>query len=107
MFFICIGASQARVLTFAFVGNPVNGDRPDCKWTPSVLQLATSNLLQGSEANTTEAARNRMVVRYVVSMAELETRSILEYVVESEEALFETIDGGDWGRILAAGIACT
>ena len=44
---ILLGRSQLRVATYAFVGAPVHGDRPDRKHTPFVLKMLTANLLQG------------------------------------------------------------
>lgn len=44
-FVISICPGEVRVLTLAFVGDPVAGDRPSCKWTNKLLRLSTGNLL--------------------------------------------------------------
>ena len=38
---------QVRVATYAFVGEPVLGDRPDRKHTPFMLKILTPDLLKG------------------------------------------------------------
>jgi hypothetical protein len=44
---ILIGRGQVRVATYAFVGEPVSGDRPDRKHTPFMLKILTPDLLKG------------------------------------------------------------
>ena len=44
---ICVGRGQLRVATYAFVGEPVLGDRPDRKHTPFMLKILTPDLLKG------------------------------------------------------------
>ena len=44
---ILIGRAQVRVATYAFVGEPISGDRPDRKRTPFVLKILTPDLLKG------------------------------------------------------------
>lgn len=44
---LCLGHGQLRVATYAFVGEPVSGDRPDRKHTPFILKILTPDLLKG------------------------------------------------------------
>mmetsp|Transcript_74179 Transcript_74179/g.143579 ORF Transcript_74179/g.143579 Transcript_74179/m.143579 type:complete len:469 (+) Transcript_74179:65-1471(+) len=47
-FAVCIGSGQVHVMTLAFIGDPVIGDRPSSKSTPFILRLVTDDLLAAS-----------------------------------------------------------
>lgn len=103
MYIVCIGCAQIRVVTFAFIGGPATGDRPDCKRTPFVLRLTTSDLMHAASASmsgsgppTTSAAW--YTVEPTASNAEL----ILDHVTDLEEELFRAIQTGDWGLLSGA-----
>ena len=46
-----------RVATYAFIGQPLRGDRPDKKATPYMLRLLSPNLLRDPELPIGESAR--------------------------------------------------
>lgn len=52
-FAVCVVNGQVCVMTLAFVGEPVTGDRPCDRRTPFLLRLLTSDLSQGVEPATT------------------------------------------------------
>lgn len=86
LYTICIGAGQVRVVTFAFVGGPVHGDRPDTKCTPFILRLVSSDL--------TSVAGDALVANYECQATEAETS--LDHLVSQESTLFDSLDSGDW-----------
>jgi len=94
VYVVCIGAGQARVLTLAFIGEPVMGDRPEYKRTPFVLQLLTDNLL------TNVGRRAANVVHYEGQHVSEGARTTLEHFVSREEVLFEALEKGDWSHML-------
>jgi len=89
MYAICVGAGQVRVVTYAFVGGPVVGDRPDRKRTPYILRLVTSDLA----AVASEASLSN----YSAHAAEAETT--LDHFVRQESTLFDALDSGDWSSM--------
>lgn len=107
LFLVCVGAGQVRVLTVAFVGGPVTGDRPDRKRTPYVLQLTTGDLLAGAAFISGEAAPGAVprpvpmgfVVRYAAQHAGDRTVSTLDHIVSLERELFGAVDDGHWSDL--------
>jgi len=95
IFLICIGSGQVRVITCAFVGEPVTGDRPDCKCTPYILRLATSDLM----AEAKGAKRDTTSVRCLAVQSE-GAQSILEYLTTIEDQLFAATVSGRWSSFL-------
>ena len=43
---LLLAPGQLRVLTVAFVGGPISGDRPDTKRTPFLLRMIRANLVE-------------------------------------------------------------
>lgn len=93
-FAVCVGHDQVRVLTLAFVGEPVSGDRPSCKCTPFILRLLTGNLA------TAEGARQ--AAGYSVRPALPGVGTINAHLAALEPELFEAADSGDWASISEA-----
>lgn len=85
-FCICVGKGQVRVVTLAFVGEPVSGDRPSCKRTPFVLQLTTDDLTQ----------RQPAMSKYSVQPAIEGDSSILEHWQTFEQAIVDVVEDGSW-----------
>lgn len=103
LFLVCVGSGQVRVLTLAFAGGPVVGDRPDSKRTPFVLRLATDDLVPAAALATADAGVLAMAsMRYVVEPAVEGSLFMLEHVVGLEEELFGAMDSGDWAPLEAA-----
>lgn len=97
MFVVCIGCNQVRVLTFAFIGEPVVGDRPDCKRTPFALLLASQDLLHAA----TKAARGvppprEEIVYYNACAVPANARTQLDVITFFEEKLSEANRSGNW-----------
>ena len=46
---VCISKGQVRIAMYAYVGAPVQGNRPDRKHTPFVLKVLTPDLLKGDD----------------------------------------------------------
>eukprot|EP00419_Tripos_fusus_P082858 CAMPEP_0172934624 /NCGR_PEP_ID=MMETSP1075-20121228/221106_1 /TAXON_ID=2916 /ORGANISM="Ceratium fusus, Strain PA161109" /LENGTH=404 /DNA_ID=CAMNT_0013795979 /DNA_START=189 /DNA_END=1404 /DNA_ORIENTATION=- len=93
-FIICIGSGQVRVLTLAFVGDPVSGDRPSSKSTPFVLRLVTPDLVPApadshSPGPTQYCIRNALVGAETVAMQ----------LADLAEELFTASAAGDWTSI--------
>lgn len=108
LFIVCVGASQVRVLTIAFVGGPVTGDRPDRKRTPYVLQVTTGDLLAGAAFISGEAplpgessrpVPMGFVVRYIARHAGEGIASTLDHIVSLETELFGAVDDGHWSSL--------
>jgi len=82
-FVVCIGNDQVRVVTLAFVGNPVMGDRPSSKSTPFVLRLVTDNLLAtGAQGHTQGPSQ------YSILPAPMGVATIALHVTELADELF-------------------
>merc|ERR1719362_1919380 len=86
---ICIGQGQVRVLTLAFVGDPVKGDRPSCKCTPFVLRLLSGDLADAKPA----------LARYCVRPALEGVDTIAENLVGLQNELFLAMESGKWTSI--------
>ena len=84
-FVVCIGGGQLRVLTFAFVGGPVSGDRPDRKRTPFAIRLATDDLVALSRV---EASDKVSKLRYAAHAVDPAVQTSLDMIVILEEELF-------------------
>lgn len=96
-FLLCVGGRQVRVMTFAFVGEPVGGDRPDGKYTPFVLRLVTEDLLPGAQ----KAAMGiptpwRHSVKCVAELAAEGATAMLGHIASFEEDVFSACATGDW-----------
>jgi len=90
-FAICVGGGQVRVLTLAFVGEPVSGDRPSCKCTPFVLRLLSGDLA-ATGAPLAPA-------QYCVRPAIRGVKTITSHLAALEPELFEAADAGEWASI--------
>lgn len=90
-FVICVGHGEVRVLTLAFVGNPVSGDRPTCKRTPFLLKVLTGDL---ASANPGPMAAN-----YAVHAATASKLSTLAHLASLEAKLFSAMEDGGWAAI--------
>jgi len=91
-FAVCVGSGQVRVLTLAFVGEPVSGDRPSCKSTPYVLRLLTSDLVP---AGTGPAPAG-----YCVRPALEGANTITRHLVDLDQYLFRAAQSGDWAGLV-------
>ncbi|CAE7667518.1 unnamed protein product [Symbiodinium pilosum] len=101
-FVVCIGGGQLRVLTFAFVGGPVSGDRPDRKRTPFAIRLATDDLVALSRV---EASDKVSKLRYAAHAVDPAVQTSLDMIVILEEELFHANEAGDWQKLAAVGTA--
>merc|ERR1712232_9863 len=84
-------------MTFAFIGEPVFGDRPDRKHTPFAVSLLSADLL--SVAMCTLAGHSRpkeAMAHYIAQPVEKTVQTTLEHIVALEECLFGAINDGDW-----------
>lgn len=93
---VCVGEGQVRVLTFAFVGEPVIGDRPDRKRTPFCLRIATGNLVQAAAAAALGRRRREAKVWYAAEATSESVQTTLDYIVGLEEELFGAVEHGHW-----------
>mmetsp|Transcript_95956 Transcript_95956/g.311212 ORF Transcript_95956/g.311212 Transcript_95956/m.311212 type:complete len:404 (-) Transcript_95956:372-1583(-) len=101
-FAVCVGDGQVRVLTFAFIGEPVFGDRPDRKRTPFCLRIATGNLVEGAAAvvkGKERAVSDR--VWYSAEAVQDTVQTTLDVIVGLEEELFGAIQDGCWSDLIA------
>lgn len=99
-FLLCIGGGQVRVLTFAFIGEPVTGDRPDCKSTPFVLRMVTEDLLPGArQAAAGIPTPWRASVRCDAETVTEGARFMLEHIASVEEDLFKVAESGEWDAL--------
>lgn len=103
MYVICIGSAQIRVVTFAFIGGPAIGDRPDTKRTPFVLRLTTSDLMHAASTATSGADQPKTSPAwYTVEPTASNAHLILDHVTDLEEELFRAMETGDWGLLSGA-----
>lgn len=101
MYVVCVGCLQIRVLTFAFVGEPVSGDRPDNKYTPAVLRLTTDDLVAAAQlALRTKTRPDSATVHFAAELTIGKAQHILDHVAGLEDELFAAIEGGNWARFL-------
>lgn len=88
IFTICLGRGQVKVLTLAFVGEPVAGDRPSCKRTPYMLKVLSDNLYQvGSQPV-------QSVANYSAHLVPEDVLTTERYLAQIEPKLFEAVDNG-------------
>jgi len=125
VFTICIGDGQVRVLTFAFIGHPVTGDRPDRKRTPFCLRIATGDLVRSAVRNAYGQHRicsqqqkppgvggapapgrpprsTAATVSYAAEVVAENVLTSLDYIVTLEEELFPAIEEGGWSTFLGS-----
>mmetsp|Transcript_22863 Transcript_22863/g.44470 ORF Transcript_22863/g.44470 Transcript_22863/m.44470 type:complete len:378 (-) Transcript_22863:51-1184(-) len=101
LYVVCVGCLQIRVLTFAFVGEPVSGDRPDNKYSPVVLRLTTDDLIAVAQlALRTKSRPNSATVHFATELTIGKAQHILDHVAGLEDELFAAIEGGNWARFL-------
>lgn len=103
-FVLTIGAGQVRVLTFAFVGEPVTGDRPGCKKTPFSLRMVTDNLIITASEALGSPDVAPLTVHYSACHVPAGVNTSLDLVVNLEEELFAAVADGDWWRICVGGL---
>eukprot|EP00927_Polykrikos_kofoidii_P043528 TRINITY_DN37595_c0_g1_i1.p1 TRINITY_DN37595_c0_g1~~TRINITY_DN37595_c0_g1_i1.p1 ORF type:complete len:447 (+),score=48.42 TRINITY_DN37595_c0_g1_i1:57-1397(+) len=94
LFIVCVGSGQLRVVTCSFIGEPVMGDRPDCKHTPFVLRMVTDDLY----SMAVEAQRTTVGVRFAAEHAQ-GSRSTVEYVARLDAEIFEALETGNWRKL--------
>lgn len=97
-FVVCVGAGQVRVLTLAFVGEPVVGDRPTTKRTPFLVRLLTENLLT-SVILAAESTQNPTEVSYLIRPASWNANTTSDHLDELERELLLAAGTGDWGSL--------
>lgn len=101
LFCVCVGSGQIRVMTFAFVGEPVTGDRPDSKRTPWILRLTTGDLAVAAKVTSTSGLGPATApVSHVTEPASDGAQFIINHIVSLEDELFAAIDTGDWNGLL-------
>ncbi|CAL1167322.1 unnamed protein product [Cladocopium goreaui] len=100
-FVICVGGGQVRVLTFAFVGAPVTGDRPDRKRTPFSIRLATDDLVPCLRRRSANGANASSKLRYAAHVVDPAVQTTLDMIVVLEEELFAANEAGDWKKLAA------
>jgi len=96
-FIVCIGNGQIRVLTLAFVGDPICGDRPSSKSTPFVLRLVTDNLVPAPTDS-----RSPGVSYYCVRNALAGAETVALHLADLAEELFTASATGDWTSLTKA-----
>jgi len=90
MFALCLGKNQVRVVTLAFVGGPVHGEKPSSKSTPYMLRIATGNLL---------AAGSGSRCCYNVEHALPGTTTTAEHLADVSNDIFAASATGNWTSI--------
>jgi len=97
-FVICISRSQVRVLTFAFVGEPAIGDRPDRKHTPFMLRMLTDNLIAAPQPrpdeSVTSVPTSTVAVKYMVEFVHAPV--VLDHMLAMREMLCRHARDNDW-----------
>jgi hypothetical protein len=96
-FIVCIGNGQVRVLTLAFVGDPVSGDRPSSKSTPFVLRLVTPDLVPAPTDS-----HNPGPIHYRIQNALVDAETVAMQLADIAEELFTASETGDWTSITKA-----
>jgi len=103
-FVVCIGNDQVRVVTLAFIGSPVMGDRPSSKSTPFVLRLVTDDLLATGAQGHTQGPSH-----YSIQPAPMGVANIALHVTELADDLFvanttgNRVSSNKVGREITAG----
>lgn len=91
---ICVAHRQVRVLTMAFIGDPVMGDRPDRKRTPFCLRLASENLAADLSVLKPGHPRFDETVWYGAEAVGSTAETTFELAVGMEEELFSALERG-------------
>mmetsp|Transcript_13002 Transcript_13002/g.37517 ORF Transcript_13002/g.37517 Transcript_13002/m.37517 type:complete len:362 (-) Transcript_13002:10-1095(-) len=86
-FVVCVGQDQVRVMTLAFVGEPVAGDRPSCKRTPYLLKVLTADLAADAAPPPS---------KYAVCMADEAVESTLGHLHRLEPCVLAAAAVGRW-----------
>lgn len=93
-FVVCIGSAEVWLMTLAFVGEPVTGQRPEDKCTPFVLVLASSNLMPTALTSQEElAATTRYALRPALADATMQ-----DHLLSLNTDFFSCVKRGDWAR---------
>jgi len=82
IYIVCIGNDQVCVVTLAFIGDPVMGDRPSSKSTPFILRLVTDDLAAAVLGHT------RGTSQYSIQPAPLSVATIALHVTELADEFF-------------------
>jgi len=80
---ICVHNGQVRVMTLAFVGEPVCGERPDEKRTPFLLRLLTDDL-----AAPASGSQDPVLTSYLVRAVGASVTSTAAYLESIDPILF-------------------
>lgn len=96
-FVICISQSQVRVLTFAFVGEPATGNRPERKNTPFMLQMLTDSITAPApqprpDESVTWVPASTVAVKYKVEF--VHAPLVLDHILGKQELLWQQV----WGE---------
>lgn len=98
IFAVCLGRDEVRVLTVAFAGEAVAGDRPSCKRGAFLLKVLTEDLASLPGSATSTAAR------YTIAAAPNDVATTSGYLQRLEPQLFEAAEAvasmEAWNRIL-------
>jgi len=105
-FVICISRSQVRVLTFAFIGEPVTGDRPETKRTPFILRLLTGNLAAAApqsqaspDDSGTGVQTSSTAVHYTAEVVGVPAL-VLDHILGMREQLCQLVRDEDWRQLV-------
>jgi len=85
------------LMTLAFVGEPVTGQRPEDKCTPFVLLLASSNLMQTAVTNKSSQEEVTATTRYALRPA-LSDSTMQDHLLHLNTDFFSYVKRGDWAR---------
>lgn len=85
-FVVLVSKQQVRVATYAFIGSPVCGDRPNRKWTPFLMRMVTCNLVELSSA---------VDISYAVSSSG-SCRSVEERIRAELGLIDAALTAGEW-----------
>jgi len=93
-FVICISRSQVRVVTFAFVGEPAAGDRPENKRTPFMLRMLTDNISAAHpqprpDESVTWMPTSTTAVKYMVEFVHVPV--VLDHILGTRELLWQQV----------------
>mmetsp|Transcript_63851 Transcript_63851/g.122767 ORF Transcript_63851/g.122767 Transcript_63851/m.122767 type:complete len:398 (-) Transcript_63851:175-1368(-) len=102
-FIICISPSQVRVLTFAFVGAPATGDRPERKRTPFLMRMLTDDISASApqprpDESVTWMPTGTTAVKYMVEF--VRAPIVSERIIGMREELCQQVWNDSWGSIM-------
>jgi hypothetical protein len=91
---ILLGQHQVRVATYAFVGGPVRGDRPDRKHTPFILKMLTENILDEGQA----APKEDDTVSIAYTCRAIRHDSTAEIIADDGDLMQAALSKDEWNE---------